>query len=132
MAFKNGKNPFMDDPDDDFFSAKATSGTVDSSRGYGNKFGPESGDLPPYDEAATSRAYGLKQQMQQSMNRQLDTTQRCLASIYDSEQIGIATAEVLCTLTGRCISQLVTPSTRYLYNYTSSSMVRVWLSVRWL
>jgi len=32
--------------------------------------------------------------MQQSMNRQVDSTQRMLAGIYDSEQIGIATAEV--------------------------------------
>jgi len=86
MAFRNGKNPFMDDPDDDFLST--TSGS-----GYGGKFGTQSEDPPPYDDD-DARGYGLRQQMQQSMNRQVDSTQRMLAGIYDSEQIGIATAEV--------------------------------------
>ena len=91
MAFSNGRNPFMDD--DDFSSSKARSGVTDTR--YGSRF-ESSGDPPPYEEdAAAMRGYGLKQQqMQQSMNRQLDSTQRCLASMYDSEQIGIATAEV--------------------------------------
>ena len=93
MALSNGKNPFMDDPDDDFWSAKATGGVGDSR--YGSNRGSEFGDPPPYeDNADERRGYGLKQQMQLSMNRQLDTTERCLRSIYDSEQIGIATAEV--------------------------------------
>jgi len=93
-----GKNPFMDDPDDDFLSAKPRSGITDSR--YGRNIGPESGDPPPYDDDDEAvRGYGPRQLMQQSMNRQLDTTQRCLASIYDSEQIGIATAEVLWVLT---------------------------------
>jgi len=95
MAFSSGKNPFMDDPDDDFLSTKSRSGFTDSR--YGSKYGPESGDPPPYDDdTAEMRGYGLRQQMQQSMNRQLDTTQRCIASIYESEQIGIDTAEVHC------------------------------------
>jgi len=94
MAHSSGKNPFMDD--DDLFPVKASSGVSDSS--YGRKFESDFRDPPPYEEdAAALRGYGMKQQqMQQSMNRQLDTTQRCLATIYDSEQIGIATAEVLC------------------------------------
>ena len=93
MAFSNGKNPFMDD--DDILTTRATSGVTDSR--YGSKF--ESRDPPPYDD--DTRGYGFKeQQVQQSMNRQLDSTQRCLASMYDSEQIGIATAEVLCFMTG--------------------------------
>jgi len=98
MAFSNGKNPFMDDQNDDVWLTKSRSGVSDSR--YGSKFAPESGDPPPYeDDFAAVRGYGSKQQqVQQSMNRQLDTTQRCLASIYDSEQIGIATAEVYCTL----------------------------------
>ena len=92
MAFSNGKNPFMDDQNDDFWQTKSRGGASDSR--YGSQFAPESGYPPPYDDDDT-RGYGFKQhQMQQSMNRQLDNTQRCLASIYDSEQIGIATAEV--------------------------------------
>jgi len=88
----------MDDQNDDVWLTKSRSGVSDSR--YGSKFAPESGDPPPYeDDFAAVRGYGSKQQqVQQSMNRQLDTTQRCLASIYDSEQIGIATAEVYCTL----------------------------------
>jgi len=103
MAFSNGKNPFMDDPDDNFLSTKGRSGITESR--YGSNFGSEFGDPPPYeDDDASVRGYGMKQQMQQSMNRQLDTTQRCLASIYDSEQIGIATAEVSYILTNdECI-----------------------------
>jgi len=98
MAFSNGKNPFMDDPDDNFLSTKGRIGVTETR--YGSKFGSEFGDPPPYeDDDEAVRGYGMKQQMQQSMNRQLDTTQRCLASIYDSEQIGIATAEVSCTMT---------------------------------
>jgi len=88
MAFNNGKNPFMDDENDDFFTTKS------KSEVSGSKFAPESGDPPPYEDD-DMRGYGLKQQqMHKSMNRQLDSTQRCLASIYESEQIGIATAEV--------------------------------------
>ena len=95
MAFSNGKNPFMDD--DDILSTRARSGVTDSR--YGSKF--ESRDPPPYeDDTAALRGYGLKQQqMQQAMNRQLDTTQRCLGSMYDSEQIGYAIAEVPCVMT---------------------------------
>jgi len=92
MAYSNGKNPFMDD--DDLFLVKARSGVTDSRSG--SRFDSDFRDPPLYEEDADElRGYGAKQQqMQQSMNRQLDTTQRCLASIYDSEQIGIATAEV--------------------------------------
>ena len=43
---------------------------------------------------------------QNSMNRQLETTQRCLASIYDSEAKGIATAEVI-KFDNTCLSKLI-------------------------
>jgi len=91
MAFTNGKNPFMDDPDD--FPTTTRSGVTNSR--YGSKFESDYRDPPPYEDDEAMTGYGSRrQQMQLSMNRQLDTTQRCLASIYDSEQIGIATAEV--------------------------------------
>jgi len=81
----------MDDPDDFSPTTKARGDTR-----YGG-IPSEYGDPPPYEDDADPRGYGgLRQQMQQSMNRQLDSTQRCLTSIYDSEQIGIATAEVIC------------------------------------
>ena len=93
MALSTGKNPFLDDLDDEFLSTTVGSSRDKDSR-FGSNFGPESGGPPPYEDDAVAGRYGRQQQMQQSMNRQLDTTQRCLANIYDSEQIGIATAEV--------------------------------------
>lgn len=95
MAYSVGKNPFMDDPDDDEFLASANRCTKNASSRYDD---PYRGDPPPYDdgtEPTLSRYELIQQQKQQSMNRQLDSTQRCLASIYDSEQTGIATAEEL-------------------------------------
>ena len=92
MAYANGKNPFMDD-DDDLFGSQGRAGRGGSkyNEDYGRSFG---GDPPPYDDGQLSRREMLQQQMQHSMNRQLEGTQRCLTSIYESEQIGIATAEV--------------------------------------
>jgi len=37
----------------------------------------------------------LQKQKEDSMNRQLESTQRCLTSIYDSHSVGVATAEEL-------------------------------------
>jgi synaptosomal-associated protein 29 len=94
MAYANGKNPFMDDPDDDLFGGRRRD--VNSSK-YDNEYGRNgtSDDPPPYDDGQFSQREVVQQQMQHSMNRQLEGTQRCLASIYESEQIGIATAEEL-------------------------------------
>ena len=93
MAFASGKNPFMDDPDEDLFGGRRTD--VSSSK-YSNEYGRNgfSDDPPPYDDGQFSQREVRQQQMQHSMNRQLEGTQRCLASIYESEQIGVATAEV--------------------------------------
>lgn len=95
MAYNTGKNPFMDVDDDDFLA----SGSKVSKSGYNDPFRVDKrGDPPPYDdgsEPTLSRYELLQQQKQQSMNRQLESTQRSLATIYDSEQIGIATAEEL-------------------------------------
>ena len=45
-----------------------------------------------------SRAELIQRQKQESMNRQLDSTQRSMASIWDSEAVGISTAEVMILL----------------------------------
>jgi hypothetical protein len=92
MAFANGKNPFMDD-DEDLFGSRGRAGGSGSkyNDAYGRNYGD---DPPPYDDGELSHRDVLQQQKQVSMNRQLEGTQRCLASIYESEQIGVATAEV--------------------------------------
>ena len=96
MAFANGKNPFMDDGDDDLFGGQRLD--VNSSSKYSESYGGQYGtdDPPPYHERQLTERELKQQQMQLSMNRQLDGTQRCLARIYESEQIGVATAEVNC------------------------------------
>lgn len=96
MAYANGKNPFMDDPEDDLFGGRRSEGN--SSSKYGAEYGGNNlnDDPPPYSDGAQLSDRALRQQqIQLSMNRQLDGTQRCLASIFESEQIGIATAEEL-------------------------------------
>ena len=96
MAYPSGKNPFMDDDEDDLFGKRGRGGNTTSKYEdmYGrNNFG--NGDPPPYDDdRQLSHREMMQQQIQHSMNRQLEGTQRCLASIYESEQIGIATADV--------------------------------------
>jgi len=53
------------------------------------------GDFGEREDAAPESRYDLIQrQKQESMARQLDSTQRSMASIWDSEAVGIATAEV--------------------------------------
>lgn len=96
MAYATGKNPFMDDGDDELFGSRKRGDNSSSKyeEAYGNNY--RSDDPPPYEEdRQLSHHEIIQQQMQHSMNRQLDGTQRCLASIYESEQIGIATAEEL-------------------------------------
>jgi hypothetical protein len=96
MAYANGKNPFMDEDDDLFGSrGRAAGGGSKYSEAYGRGYGD---DPPPYDDGQLSRREMVQQQMQHSVNRQLESTQRCLAGIYESEQIGVATAEVGCLL----------------------------------
>jgi len=63
-----------------------------SSRDYNNKFDDFNDfDAPP----PLSKHELLQKQMEESMNRQLESTNRCLSSIYDSQSVGIATAEEL-------------------------------------
>ena len=90
-----GKNPF--DPfDDDYSVSKPDSSRNEFSSANTNNYGSSRpyGKDSNYEPPAPSKYELLQQMKQQSMNRQLDSTQRCLASIYDSESVGVATAEV--------------------------------------
>ena len=93
MAYRDGKNPFMDDPEDDFSFAASKRDADDFGPRPPRKDGLGSSEPPSYGDPP-SRYEVLQQQKQASMNRQLEGTQRCLASIYDAESTGIATAEV--------------------------------------
>lgn len=97
-AYQGGKNPFLSDADDEFSFGSGKSGSFDryesGERGYEAR--GERRNEEPFGDPSMSRYEQLQQQKQQSMNRQLEGTNRCLASIYDSERIGIATAEVCC------------------------------------
>ncbi|CAH1801986.1 unnamed protein product [Owenia fusiformis] len=83
MYGKSGSNPFEED-DDDAYS-------------FGNKgrYTRDNTDASGAQGGAMSRREQLMEQKMMSENRQLESTQRALASIYDSEQVGIATAEEL-------------------------------------
>lgn len=106
-AYQGGKNPFISDQDDEFsFGGGSKSGGTrnygqESSRdgGFGGLQGARNDELFSGPSSSVgepmSRYEQMQQQKQQSMNRQIDSTNRCLANIYDSEQIGVATAEEL-------------------------------------
>lgn len=100
-AYKGGKSSVLYEADDEFSFGGGKSGSATS--GF-NRY--ESGERSyeargerrneePLGDPAMTRYEQLQQQKQQSMNRQLEGTNRCLASIYDSERMGIATAEEL-------------------------------------
>ena len=101
-----GRNPFEDDDDDEYsFASQAKKNNAIASSGGGFK---SNGSTNPFEEEETDGTFGprktpssaedaaVKRQMliQNSMNRQLESTTRCLATIYDTEAIGVATAEV--------------------------------------
>jgi len=52
-------------------------------------------DFDDFDTPPLSRQEMLQRQKEESMSRQLEATQRCMTSIYDSQSVGIATAEEL-------------------------------------
>src|SRR6218665_59104 len=100
-AYKGGKSSVIYEAEDEFSfggdkSGSATSGLnryESGERSYEAR--GERRNEEPLGDPAMTRYEQLQQQKQQSMNRQLEITNRCLASIYDSERMGIATAEVL-------------------------------------
>lgn len=93
MAGSGNKNPWLDDDD----MSRGYGGARSVGGGSGNPFqgGKDpfledddfSAPLSPYEE--------LQQQKQMSMNRTLQGTERAMASICDSERMGVATAEVI-------------------------------------
>lgn len=90
MAYSDSKNPFYIDDKDDFAFSQPV------NRGYQ----PASSKNPFLDEdefggRPLSRYEQLQKMKENSMNNQLDSTQRALSSIYQSEQMGVATAEEL-------------------------------------
>lgn len=89
MYSSKNSNPFLDD---DEITASPSSGRshTTTTSGYGHR--------ERYDPVVDRRAQ-LMMQIDESEDRQLASTQRALASIYDSERMGIATAEVMmCSL----------------------------------
>lgn len=93
-----GKNPWADD-DDTWGTSSSTGGVknryvTSGGAGYSSSYG----DIDDDDfvrSGPKSQYEQVQEQKQNSMNNQLDSTQRALASIYDSEAVGIATAEEL-------------------------------------
>lgn len=89
-SIQGGTNPFYTEGEDDDFGFGKTRDPYDSRK---DPFAESAGDEDT--TRPLSRYEQLQQQKQASMSRQLQGTQRALASIYDSEQIGVATAEEL-------------------------------------
>ena len=80
-----------DEVDDDEFLYGRKKGGGASSYGGGTDFRDPHWGADPGQASGLS---GLQQQKQNSMNAQMDMTRNALASIYDSEAMGVATAEV--------------------------------------
>ena len=123
MSRYKSSNPFEDDDDDDndFVlvgkSKPSSTYTYNSdslpSPSQSNSVGSNQRSMKAYNSSAyspSSTGYGyrgeaesnpfgdrrqqLMTQINESENRQLDSTQRALASIYESEAMGVATADV--------------------------------------
>lgn len=85
----NKTNPFYTEADNDDYSF-GHSNASSSRRNHNFQDSPTEDD--PFQD--DDEPVDFVQVQQNSMNRQLESTQRCLTSIYDSEAMGIATAEV--------------------------------------
>ena len=86
MNYPKSTNPFEDD-DDDFGFSKPNNG--------GNRYGGnEWDDEDDFNRAPMTKEERLQMMKEKSMNNQLESTRRAMASIIDSEATGIATAEV--------------------------------------
>ena len=111
--YPHRRNPFEDDEDDDEYSfgnkpsgssrnnkygqteTKTTTrvGTSGSARGSGGGYSFYH-DEPSDFERPKTKLELLEEQKQLSRSRQADMTRNALSSIYDSERMGMATAEV--------------------------------------
>ena len=91
MAYSSGKNPFGDED------------SLGRSSGVKNRYTVTSGGAgtSPFDDVDDDEFLRSKNRLDQAqdmkqnyMDNQLNATRRALASIYDSEAVGISTAEV--------------------------------------
>ena len=91
--YPNTSNPFFGDDDDDFGFAKPRPGASRAREGDDWDDVPEFGQ-PVSRPPPLTREEQLQQMKENSKNRQLEGTQRALSSMYESERMGVATAEV--------------------------------------
>ena len=93
VNYPDKNNPFYTEEDDRFgFGGGGGQGTT-----YGASGGGFGTDWDPADDdwgKPRSKADQIQDLKQNSMNRQLESTQKAMGSIYESERMGIATAEV--------------------------------------
>ena len=92
-GYPEKNNPFADD--DSGFSSSKTSQYGVYRSGGGRDSAPTVGWGEEADfDKPRSRYEQLQDMKQNSMNNQLESTQRMMSSIYESERMGHATAEV--------------------------------------
>lgn len=91
-GYDEKKNPFFDD--DDFGAPRKPAGAPPKSMGYGRGSDSFGGVFDDDFGKPRTPQQNLQMMKENSMNNQLESTKRALASICDSETIGIATAEV--------------------------------------
>lgn len=111
MAYPNSHNPFAEDDDDEDFKPK--------SRGFN--------DDPDYSgltEAERKQRY-LQQEVMRTAQSAVDSSYRSLGLIYESEKMGVETAEVcwsiylLPSIIHPTIKLLIPPSHILLFNHPS-------------
>ena len=86
LNYPAGKNPFLTEEDDSVGLGLGVRGV--KTTGHRDISDAEFATPVP------TKAEHFQQMKEESVNRQIESTQRVLASIYDSERIGVATAEV--------------------------------------
>ena len=97
MASRYGdsKNPFYSPDDDDFGAPRRPAGAPPSkTSGYGRGSESFGGVFDDDFGKPTTQQQRVQMLKENSMNDQLDSTKRAIASIYESERMGISTAEV--------------------------------------
>lgn len=119
LNYPEKSNPFFDDDEDDdefsFGRLSSSSGPTrkpqsgfsnvsapSKSKGFGGAYGGGVSSGISDDDFARPVRYdnqskfeSIQTEIDNSKNRQIDSTQRALSSIYESERMGVATAEVM-------------------------------------
>lgn len=86
MSDYRSANPFFTEEDDDDFGFGKPPPARAAGRDEWSDFG---------EERPQTREEQIQQMKENSRNRQLESTQKALSSMYESERMGIDTAEVL-------------------------------------